>query len=276
MSINNLTKREKKSIYFLICFLIAAIGLLAFIFPTYNQYHETELALINEQSAKERMDIDIALLPDLKQTLPELQRQVRMAAGYFYQPMTTDEADQLVTALLTKHGFKPVALALDTFVATTVPPYLSEYTNALPNGEENKADSETPETGEEFKEPVTAGDSEDTEPATDENQDNGSQAASGQTVLAGSHITAIVTARTLKPFQDLCDEVSNMAGLRILSYSYQQSTASLFSTNAAPNVYEFNIEFEVLTYQPTQMGTGYEINEDNTADAQEYDVVATK
>ena len=99
-----LTQREKMLLFGLAIFAVLAVGYMYLISPALNKRLTLQDALLTEQDKKFSMEQSIQQLPQLKEQQEQARQRAIEAGKLFYQPLNTNQATELVTALTDLHG----------------------------------------------------------------------------------------------------------------------------------------------------------------------------
>ena len=99
-----LTQREKMLLFGLAIFSFLSVGYMYLISPALNKRLTLQDALLTEQDKKFSMEQSIQQLPQLKEQQEQARQRAIEAGKLFYQPLNTNQATELVTALTDLHG----------------------------------------------------------------------------------------------------------------------------------------------------------------------------
>lgn len=191
-SLNKLSSREKVLIYILIILLILCFGWLILLQPQLNNNSTL-------QSEKEAYELQLNELQSNSLTTNEtvdivkLNQQVKELSDQFYNKMTKEDIDKLVTELATTHRIVPKTLSMSEITQTDL----------------SSSDSSSESTN-------TSDDSSSNKKSTD------SSSASVYTCTVQQTCTGTQTQ-----LEKLFDDVKAMNGIYIASVSYQNGTGNL-------------------------------------------------
>lgn len=107
-----LTKREKILLYVLLCIIIFAGGLFWMLLPALEKHTtlkaDYDTAQLELQSAK----ASIINYGDLDKQLKETSEELKDIKNKFYEEMSKEDVDNLITSMTIEHGLTPVSLSI--------------------------------------------------------------------------------------------------------------------------------------------------------------------
>lgn len=108
---NSLTSREKKLLYFLLCFLVVMGGIFLLLMPAINRYEESSTQLEEKRMAQSQMDLSIQSLPLNEKNLEQVKARLQEEKSGYFSVMTNQDIDRTVTGMVSKH--LPISSELD-------------------------------------------------------------------------------------------------------------------------------------------------------------------
>lgn len=248
------TRREKTLLYVLLCCVIVVAGLMLLIFPALTQLNDVEMQLQDKRFSQEQMSQEIAQAEAYHTALQSGRESLASSALSFYAPMTADQADQLVTGMLLKHGLTPVSLSISAAEDAAVYPYLTEPP-------EPAAQADTANTEEIPSEAAAADTAADGTGAADGGTAAPTAAAAPTVPPAGAlthfRLEATMTGKAAS-FIDLCDETSRLPSLRIVGFTADAVKEQAAADDGGSYEPEFTATFELLMYHPAPQEDDYE------------------
>lgn len=118
MNKSTLTRREKRLLYILLCFLVLVGGLYLLVMPSLQRYQSAQGEYEQQQMQKQTVDTAIAGLPQLQDTLSQAQQRVATQDQVFYSRMENEQVDRLLMGMATDHQLAPVSLSIQDPQAT--------------------------------------------------------------------------------------------------------------------------------------------------------------
>ena len=115
---STLTRREKRLLYILLCFLVLVGGLYLLVMPSLQRYQSAQGEYEQQQMQKQTVDTAIAGLPQLQDTLSQAQQRVATQDQVFYSRMENEQVDRLLMGMATDHQLAPVSLSIQDPQAT--------------------------------------------------------------------------------------------------------------------------------------------------------------
>ena len=141
MKTNSLSKREKTLLFILLCLLVIVVGWYFLISPALdkNKTLQKDYEAVNTQ-----FQIDKELVKtygDLDAANEKAASDVSTYKAIFYDYVTTEDIDKLLTGLVQKYALVPVTLTLEEAVGQEISPYSQDK-------KEDETNQETKETKE--------------------------------------------------------------------------------------------------------------------------------
>ncbi len=193
-SFKKLSSREKILIYILVILLIVCFGWLILLQPQLTSH--TSL-----KSSKDSLELQLTELKatsssssteDIKTQIMNVNQEIKALNDQFYNLMSKEDIDQLITNLTIEHKISPTNLTMSEITQTHLE-------------DKNKKDSSS--------------DSSDTDESSDSKKDD------------SSYVYTCVVTQTCKGTKanlvNLMEDVKNMSGLHINSVAYENSTGNL-------------------------------------------------
>lgn len=193
-SFKKLSSREKTLIYILVILLIVCFGWLILLQPQLTSH--TSL-----KSSKDNLELQLTELKvtsssssteDIKTQIMNVNQEIKALNDQFYNLMSKEDIDQLITNLTIEHKISPTNLTMSEITQTHLE-------------DKNKKDSSS--------------DSSDTDESSDSKKDD------------SSYVYTCVVTQTCKGTKanlvNLMEDVKNMSGLHINSVAYENSTGNL-------------------------------------------------
>lgn len=193
-SFKKLSSREKTLIYILVILLIVCFGWLILLQPQLTSH--TSL-----KSSKDSLELQLTELKatsssssteDIKTQIMNVNQEIKALNDQFYNLMSKEDIDQLITNLTIEHKISPTNLTMSEITQTHLE-------------DKNKKDSSS--------------DSSDTDESSDSKKDD------------SSYVYTCVVTQTCKGTKanlvNLMEDVKNMSGLHINSVAYENSTGNL-------------------------------------------------
>lgn len=193
-SFKKLSSREKTLIYILVILLIVCFGWLILLQPQLTAH--TSL-----KSSKDSLELQLTELKatsssssteDIKTQIMNVNQEIKALNDQFYNLMSKEDIDQLITNLTIEHKISPTNLTMSEITQTHLE-------------DKNKKDSSS--------------DSSDTDESSDSKKDD------------SSYVYTCVVTQTCKGTKanllNLIEDVKNMSGLHINSVAYENSTGNL-------------------------------------------------
>lgn len=193
-SFKKLSSREKTLIYILVILLIVCFGWLILLQPQLTSH--TSL-----KSSKDSLELQLTELKatsssssteDIKTQITNVNQEIKALNDQFYNLMSKEDIDQLITNLTIEHKISPTNLTMSEITQTHLE-------------DKNKKDSSS--------------DSSDTDESSDSKKDD------------SSYVYTCVVTQTCKGTKanlvNLMEDVKNMSGLHINSVAYENSTGNL-------------------------------------------------
>lgn len=193
-SFKKLSSREKTLIYILVILLIVCFGWLILLQPQLTSH--TSL-----KSSKDSLELQLTELKatsssssteDIKTQIMNVNQEIKALNDQFYNLMSKEDIDQLITNLTIEHKISPTNLTMSEITQTHLE-------------DKNKKDSSS--------------DSSDTDKLSDSKKDD------------SSYVYTCVVTQTCKGTKanllNLIEDVKNMSGLHINSVAYENSTGNL-------------------------------------------------
>ena len=193
-SLKKLSSREKTLIYILVILLIVCFGWLILLQPQLTSH--TSL-----KSSKDSLELQLTELKatsssssteDIKTQIMNVNQEIKALNDQFYNLMSKEDIDQLITNLTIEHKISPTNLTMSEITQTHLE-------------DKNKKDSSS--------------DSSDTDESSDSKKDD------------SSYVYTCVVTQTCKGTKanlvNLMEDVKNMSGLHINSVAYENSTGNL-------------------------------------------------
>lgn len=193
-SFKKLSSREKTLIYILVILLIVCFGWLILLQPQLTSH--TSL-----KSSKDSLELQLAELKatsssssteDIKTQIMNVNQEIKALNDQFYNLMSKEDIDQLITNLTIEHKISPTNLTMSEITQTHLE-------------DKNKKDSSS--------------DSSDTDESSESKKDD------------SSYVYTCVVTQTCKGTKanlvNLMEDVKNMSGLHINSVAYENSTGNL-------------------------------------------------
>ena len=193
-SFKKLSSREKILIYILVILLIVCFGWLILLQPQLTSH--TSL-----KSSKDSLELQLTELKatsssssteDIKTQIMNVNQEIKALNDQFYNLMSKEDIDQLITNLTIEHKISPTNLTMSEITQTHLE-------------DKNKKDSSS--------------DSSDTDKLSDSKKDD------------SSYVYTCVVTQTCKGTKanlvNLMEDVKNMSGLHINSVAYENSTGNL-------------------------------------------------
>lgn len=193
-SLKKLSSREKTLIYILVILLIVCFGWLILLQPQLTSH--TSL-----KSSKDSLELQLTELKatsssssteDIKTQIMNVNQEIKALNDQFYNLMSKEDIDQLITNLTIEHKISPTNLTMSEITQTDLE-------------DKNKKDSSS--------------DSSDTDESSDSKKDD------------SSYVYTCVVTQTCKGTKanlvNLMEDVKNMSGLHINSVAYENSTGNL-------------------------------------------------
>lgn len=193
-SFKKLSSREKTLIYILVILLIVCFGWLILLQPQLTSH--TSL-----KSSKDSLELQLTELKatsssssteDIKTQIMNVNQEIKALNDQFYNLMSKEDIDQLITNLIIEHKISPTNLTMSEITQTHLE-------------DKNKKDSSS--------------DSSDTDESSDSKKDD------------TSYVYTCVVTQTCKGTKanlvNLMEDVKNMSGLHINSVAYENSTGNL-------------------------------------------------
>lgn len=193
-SFKKLSSREKTLIYILVILLIVCFGWLILLQPQLTSH--TSL-----KSSKDSLELQLTELKatsssssteDIKTQIMNVNQEIKALNDQFYNLMSKEDIDQLITNLTIEHKISPTNLTMSEITQTHLE-------------DKNKKDSSS--------------DSSDTDESSDSKKDD------------SSYVYTCVVTQTCKGTKanllNLIEDVKKMSGLHINSVAYENSTGNL-------------------------------------------------
>ena len=193
-SFKKLSSREKTLIYILVILLIVCFGWLILLQPQLTSH--TSL-----KSSKDSLELQLTELKvtsssssteDIKTQIMNVNQEIKALNDQFYNLMSKEDIDQLITNLTIEHKISPTNLTMSEVTQTHLE-------------DKNKKDSSS--------------DSSDTDESSESKKDD------------SSYVYTCVVTQTCKGTKanlvNLMEDVKNMSGLHINSVAYENSTGNL-------------------------------------------------
>ena len=193
-SFKKLSSREKTLIYILVILLIVCFGWLILLQPQLTSH--TSL-----KSSKDNLELQLTELKatsssssteDIKTQIMNVNQEIKALNDQFYNLMSKEDIDQLITNLTIEHKISPTNLTMSEITQTHLE-------------DKNKKDSSS--------------DSSDTDESSESKKDD------------SSYVYTCVVTQTCKGTKanlvNLMEDVKNMSGLHINSVAYENSTGNL-------------------------------------------------
>ena len=193
-SFKKLSSREKTLIYILVILLIVCFGWLILLQPQLTSH--TSL-----KSSKDSLELQLTELKvtsssssteDIKTQIMNVNQEIKALNDQFYNLMSKEDIDQLITNLTIEHKISPTNLTMSEITQTHLE-------------DKNKKDSSS--------------DSSDTDESSDSKKND------------SSYVYTCVVTQTCKGTKanllNLIEDVKNMSGLHINSVAYENSTGNL-------------------------------------------------
>lgn len=193
-SFKKLSSREKILIYILVILLIVCFGWLILLQPQLTSH--TSL-----KSSKDSLELQLTELKatsssssteDIKTQIMNVNQEIKALNDQFYNLMSKEDIDQLITNLTIEHKISPTNLTMSEITQTHLE-------------DKNKKDSSS--------------DSSDTDESSESKKDD------------SSYVYTCVVTQTCKGTKanlvNLMEDVKNMSGLHINSVAYENSTGNL-------------------------------------------------
>ena len=186
-SFKKLSSREKTLIYILVILLIVCFGWLILLQPQLTSHTSLKLQLTELKATSSSSSTE-----DIKTQIMNVNQEIKALNDQFYNLMSKEDIDQLITNLTIEHKISPTNLTMSEITQTHLE-------------DKNKKDSSS--------------DSSDTDESSESKKDD------------SSYVYTCVVTQTCKGTKanlvNLMEDVKNMSGLHINSVAYENSTGNL-------------------------------------------------
>lgn len=196
-SFKKLSSREKTLIYILVILLIVCFGWLILLQPQLTSH--TSLKSLKDSLELQLTELKVtsssSSTEDIKTQIMNVNQEIKALNDQFYNLMSKEDIDQLITNLTIEHKISPTNLTMSEITQTNLSDKSSNTSSD--NSSDSTSDSKS----------------------TDDTKDN-----------QASVYTCVVTQTctgTKANLLNLIEDVKNMSGLHINSVAYENSTGNL-------------------------------------------------
>ena len=199
-SFKKLSSREKTLIYILVILLIVCFGWLILLQPQLTSH--TSL-----KSSKDSLELQLTELKgtsssssteDIKTQIMNVNQEIKALNDQFYNLMSKEDIDQLITNLTIEHKISPTNLTMSEITQTDLSSKKSDD-NSSDNANDNSSDNANDNTDE----------------------------SKSSNALVYSCVVTQTCKGTKANLLNLIEDVKNMSGLHINSVAYENSTGNL-------------------------------------------------
>lgn len=246
------SSREKGLIYALVCFIAFTLLLVCFILPGLAKLQDVKADRNTAEERKTKTETVIKNQAANEAALDELEAQAIEKTSAYYAPMNPEDADTLVSGMLSRYGFTPTALSIEPLAEATVAPYQPQDQAGDAGESDTALDTETTEVDTQSQaepEPADAG----AEDQSGQESENKEQADAE--VLNSFHLT-VSAEGTGNQVAGLVAEICLNPSLHLVSFDNQtiiteenvyDAEGKLTSTNSV-TTYQITVTVELFTY----------------------------
>ena len=196
-SFKKLSSREKTLIYILVILLIVCFGWLILLQPQLTSHTSLKSSKdsLELQLTELKVTISSSSTEDIKTQIMNINQEIKALNDQFYNLMSKEDIDQLITNLTIEHKISPTNLTMSEITQSNLSDKSSNTSSD--NSSDSTSDSKS----------------------TDDTKDN-----------QASVYTCVVTQTctgTKANLLNLIEDVKNMSGLHINSVAYENSTGNL-------------------------------------------------
>lgn len=130
---NKLSKRERVLLYILLLFVIFAAGLFLLVQPSIQRYDALDVTLADKTMEQALRRAAISGAAQSERAIADYREKLKAGYADFYEPMTNEDIDRLITGMLEKHQLTPVSLSVPGTLETSVEPYQPEHVDDIPD-----------------------------------------------------------------------------------------------------------------------------------------------
>lgn len=110
--LNKLTKREQILIYIMICVLVLAAGIFLVFKPMISWHSNVNDEYSKLKSEKQQMETAINSEASAKGQIKEYKRNIARMHNFYYDKMSNNQIDELLTGVIRLSGMKPLSLEI--------------------------------------------------------------------------------------------------------------------------------------------------------------------
>ena len=108
----NLSAREKRMLYFLLCFLLVMGGWFFLLKPQLDKGNELNLELLDTQIEHDNLQQTLLEYQVAPQKLEEVRAAIQSIKNKYNTFMVNEDVDRLITTLYLQHGLDPISLSI--------------------------------------------------------------------------------------------------------------------------------------------------------------------
>lgn len=138
-----LSKREKKMLYVLLCFLILVGGFFLAVSPSLKAYDSAKEQLQEVQMQKSVMEKTIKAYPETLAALNTSKERLREQQQAFFKIMTNEELDKELQKITAKFGLQTVSLSMSDIEEQDVQEFIPLSADATKKATTQKAQVNT-------------------------------------------------------------------------------------------------------------------------------------
>lgn len=222
-----LSGREKGLIYALGCLVAFTLIIVFVLLPGLERLQEVKTDRLETEARKTETETIIRNQAANEAALEEIQNQAQDKTSSYYSPMDPEEADVLLSGMISRYGFTPTSLSMEPLAEATIAPY------SAGNG------------------------SSDTDASQDTAEDTPEEDAADTTSLQSYHVT-ISGEGTNNQVAGLVGEICLNPSMHLISFDDQINITEenvyddeglLTSTNTVTR-YSVTVTVEIFTYKP--------------------------
>lgn len=143
-----LSNKEKIILAVFLAIVIIAAGIFLIILPEYNKIETNQSALDDAKAQREQLYQTLTRETTIDSEIETAIKNANVFSGYFYDDMTTYEADVLVRQILADNKMKADSLSIGDFTTSTLT--VSQYVDAVVSYPLKDYSGYTPDTGIDF------------------------------------------------------------------------------------------------------------------------------
>lgn len=110
----NLSAREKRMLYFLLCFLLVMGGWFFLLKPQLDKGNELNLELLDTQIEHDNLQLKLLEYQNAPIQLEQVRAEIKTIISKYNPYYVNEDIDRIVTTLFLQHGLEPKSLSIET------------------------------------------------------------------------------------------------------------------------------------------------------------------